>query len=71
MMYYGIYHTTNEGAREILATVIQNDLEFPPQVKYKNETWSFSQAMLVSTPSTEKQFRQFCKEQGIETDVEI
>lgn len=72
-MYYGIYITTNEssGQSKKIASEGRDEVAFPPGIQYDGLRYRFLTSYAVSTPSQEKQFREYCEENHIETDITI
>lgn len=69
-MFHAIYVSNDQGANSF-ATVGQDDLLFPPNVMYNNETFRLSKTFQVATPYQEKAFREYCESNHIETNINL
>lgn len=79
-MYFGIYLSSTSGTTGCVkqfVTTPKEDLSFSPQVTYHcnlcgfDHGFRYSRAVVVSTPSAQRQFDQLCINNSWERDVEI
>lgn len=68
-MFYGHYTSFDQTMHFV--TKAQEDLLFPPQVMYKNNSYRFIRAYSANTPKQLESFRRFCETQSCERDVEL
>lgn len=69
-MYYGNYTSTDGTNRQFMSEP-QGNMEFPPQVQYKNVSWRYTRSYAVTTPSDKKNFDAYVERMGIEVGVKI
>jgi hypothetical protein len=80
MEFVAIYKsatTTTTGCVKRFATTAWDQLVFPPQVAYPCDlcqgvhNFRLDQAMTVSTPRQRANMERWCKDQGVEANVEV
>ena len=68
-MYIGHYKAVNS-SREFYSTV-RKELDFPTQVRYKNESYLLFVTYIASSPSQEKNINSRAKELNIPNNIPV